>query len=518
MSTICVPVCARGIDEMRDVVERAAEVADIIELRLDCLDNLDAASRVLDHASSLGRTLVVTLRSAEQGGHSSIDDKGRRQFWSSLKPPETDYFFDLEYDLVQHLSLAKAFEPDWTRVICSHHDFDGLPLDLERIYESMAATPAGIVKLAVQANDAIDCLPIFKLLERAQREHRELIAIAMGPAGIVTRVLGPSRGSFLTYGSLDDENATAPGQLTASRLRDVYRIERLDSETEVMGIVGNPVSQSLSPLIHNAALAAADLKGVYLPFQTQDVAQFIRRMVHPKTREIVWKVRGLSVTIPHKSTVMPLLDWIDETAKEIGAVNTIVVRDDHLLGYNTDATGFVAPLLKRFGAVKDARCAVVGAGGAARAALWALSNEGANVALFARNLERGAITAKDFDISCHQLSEADFAGFDIVINATPLGMSGATQEMTPATAAQLREVRLAYDLVYNPVETVFLREARAAGCDILTGIEMLIAQAVEQFRLWTSKEPDIEVMRAAASSQSEIEQWRLTIRNEQKSL
>lgn len=499
MSRICVPVCARGIDEMRDAVQRAAEVADIVELRLDCLVDIAAASPVLDHASSLGRPLILTLRNTEQGGHSSIDYKGRRQFWSSLKPRETDCFFDLEYDLVQDFSSAETFQPDWTRVICSHHDFEGVPPDLERIYEAMAATPAGIIKIAVQANDTTDCLPLFKLLERAQREHRELIAIAMGPAGIVTRVLGPSRGSFLTYGSLDEENATAPGQLTARELRDVYRIEGLDSETEVMGIVGNPISQSLSPLIHNAAIAAAKLNGVYLPFQTQDVAQFIRRMVHPKTGEIVWNLRGLSVTIPHKSTVMPLLDWIDETAEEIGAVNTILVRDEQLLGYNTDATGFMAPLLDRLGSVRNARCAVIGAGGAARAALWALVNKGANVELYARNLKRATITAKDFDISCHQLSEVDFAGFDIVVNATPLGMSGATQEMTPATAAQLREVRLAYDLVYNPIETVFLREARAAGCDTLTGLEMLIAQGAEQFRLWTGKEPDTEIMRAAAS-------------------
>lgn len=503
MSRICVPVCARSIDEMRDAVERAAGVADIIELRLDCLDEIETASRILDHGPAFGRPLILTLRAAEQGGHSSIDYNRRRRFWSSLQPPPTDCFFDLEYDLVSGISSAAALErldADWNQVICSHHDFNGVPPDLKRIYEAMAATPAGIIKIAVQANDATDCLQIFNLIERAQREHRELIAIAMGPAGIMTRVLGPSRGSFLTYGSLDDENATAPGQLTARQLRDLYRIERIDSETEVMGLVGNPVGHSLSPLIHNAAMAAANLNGVYLPFQTEDVVEFIRRMVHPKTREIIWNLRGLSVTIPHKSAVMPWLDGIDETARQIGAVNTIVVRDDQLLGYNTDAQGFIAPLLNRLGTVRNARCGVIGAGGAARAALWSLVREGANVELFARNVERAAITAKDLGVSCHQLSEADFAGFDIVVNATSLGMSEANQALTPATAAQLPGVRLAYDLVYNPIETVFLREARAAGCDTLSGIEMLIAQGAEQFRLWTGSEPDMEVMRSAALS------------------
>jgi len=485
---------------MRDAIARAAEVADIIELRLDCLADLDAASQIIDQARSLGRPLIVTLRCAEQGGHSSIDYDSRRRFWSALKPHATDRFFDLEYDLVQDLSAGEEFQGDWRQVICSHHDFQGVPPDLERIYEAMAATPAGIVKIAVQANEASDCLPVFKLLERARREGRELIAIAMGAAGVMTRVLGPSRGSFLTYGSLDDESATAPGQLTARQLRDVYHIDRIDQETEVVGLVGDPVSHSLSPNIHNAAFAAAGLNAVYLLFQTQDVTQFISRMVHPKTCEVVWNLRGLGVTIPHKSTVMPLLDWIDPIAREIGAVNTIVVREDQLLGYNTDAQGFMTPLLNRFGPVKNARCAVIGGGGAARAALWALINEGANVVLFGRNGERAARTAADFSVLCEELSKADFAGFDIVVNATPLGTSGANQDLTPATAAQLRGVRLAYDLVYNPIETVFLREARAAGCDTLAGIEMLLAQGFEQFRLWTGKEPDIAVMRAAALS------------------
>src|SRR5438552_19048551 len=120
----------------------------------------------------------------------------------------------------------------------------------------MSATPARIIKISVQANDSMDCIPIFHLLERVQREEREMIAIAMGPAGIMTRILGPSRGSFLTYGSLDDESATAPGQLTAKELREVYRIDQIDRGTEVFGIIGNPVRHSLSPQIHNAAFAA----------------------------------------------------------------------------------------------------------------------------------------------------------------------------------------------------------------------------------------------------------------------
>jgi 3-dehydroquinate dehydratase / shikimate dehydrogenase len=362
----------------------------------------------------------------------------------------------------------------------------------------MAATEARILKIAVQADDATDCLPLFRLLERAQREGRELIAIAMGPAGIMTRILGPSRGSFLTYGSLDDESATAPGQLIARELREVYRIDRIDRQTEVFGIIGKPVGHSLSPHIHNAALAAGGVNAVYIPLEVVDAVSFMRRMAHPRTRELDWNLRGLSVTAPQKSVVMDQLDWIDPAAKEIGAVNTIVVRDDELRGYNTDAPGFITPLRVAFGSLRDARCALIGAGGGALAALWALRNEGAQVTLFVRDPDKARPVAKEFGFDHQQLAGARFEGCEIVINATPLGTHGEHVGQTPVTAEQLGGVRLAYDLVYNPIETRFLREARAAGCETLSGLEMLIAQAVEQFKLWTGQDPNAEIMRAAA--------------------
>jgi len=441
------------------------------------------------------------MRSFEQGGHSSIDSDRRRQFWSSLNNLPASSFCDLELDLVLDFSAEAAPEKlpiSWSQVICSYHDFDGVPQDLERIYERMAATPAAIIKIAVQADSATDCLPIFHLLARAQREGRELIAIAMGEAGIMTRILGPSRGSFLTYGSLGDESATAPGQLTARDLRELYRIDQIDQETEIIGIMGRPVGHSLSPRIHNAGFAASGINAVYLPFEVRDAIQFIRRLAHPKSRELDWNLRGLSVTAPHKSAVMSCLDWIEPRASEIGAVNTIVIQGDQLRGYNTDAAGFILPLRQAFGSLESARCAIIGAGGAARACLWALRKEGAEVKVLARNPEKAKALAEEFNVQSGQLTKAQLSDFDIFINATPLGMRGELQNETPATVEKFRGVRLAYDLVYNPIETRFIREARDAGCQTLSGIEMLLAQAVEQFKLWTGKTPDIEVMRSAA--------------------
>src|SRR5437870_10488815 len=212
---ICVPVCVSRASELAGAMKRAAEVGDLIELRLDYLERNEcdaAAIFVREYASRADGPIILTLRSPNQGGQASIDDEARRSFWRSLADLPTNCFADLELDLVNDFTRAdQTTALDWRRVICSHHDFKGVPVNLEELYERMSATPASIIKIAVQANDAIDCIPVFRLLDRAQREGREMIGLAMSPAGILTRILGPSRGSFLTYGSLDYASASAPG-------------------------------------------------------------------------------------------------------------------------------------------------------------------------------------------------------------------------------------------------------------------------------------------------------------------
>ena len=467
LTRICVSVCEKNLDALR-------ETSDLIELRLDCLEEIPVS------IPPFTRPVILTLRPSEQGGHRDLTHEERKRFWSSIAPRGEDIWWDIEADLVQDLA------PDWSRVIVSHHDFSGVPVDLEQIYERLAQTPAAVIKIAVQANDIVDCLPIFQLLDRARSEGREMIAIAMGNPGIATRVLGPSRGSFLTYAPLDDNNATAPGQVNARKLRSLYHLDTIDNETMICGLVGLPVMHSVSPHIHNTAFAEEHINGVYLPFEVHNAQQFFKRMVHPRTRELNWNLRGLSITAPHKQTVMECLDRIDPDAKEIGAVNTVVVENDRLLGYNTDAAGLVDPLRKRFTSLTDARVAIIGAGGAARAAIWALKRESANVILFARNTTKAGPLAELFDISCKSLSEASFNGYDLVINATPLG-SGEYIDQSPASREQLTGARCVYDLIYNPADTRLLREAREAGCETLGGLEMLVAQARLQFELWTGK-------------------------------
>ena len=484
MTRVCVSVCEKTIDSLESAV-RACQWADIVELRLDCLAAVEDLQRVLNAVS---RPVILTFRPAEQGGRRKLDHQTRAAFWK--KAPRTDWW-DLESDLA-------PLDVDWSRVIVSHHDFSGVPDNLAQIYERLAATPAHVVKIAVQAHDVVDCLPVFQLLDRARAEGRELIAIAMGNAGIATRILGPSRGAFLTYAALQDESATAPGQITAQKLRSLYHVDRIDRETMVCGLVGQPVMHSVSPHMHNAAFDAAGINGVYLPFEVRDVKAFLKRMVHPRTKEMDLNFRGLSITAPHKSDVIECLDWIEPDAQEIGAVNTVVVDGDTLRGFNTDAAGFIEPLIALMGSLAGSRVAVIGNGGAARAAVWSLLRQQANVTLFARS-SRARDLGQEFNVPYAPLQDAFFSDYDLVINGTPVG-SGQLIDRTPATAEQLSGARYVYDLVYNPSETLLLKEARKAGCRTIRGLEMLVAQAKIQFELWTGQTPSSSLMHDSAAA------------------
>jgi 3-dehydroquinate dehydratase/shikimate dehydrogenase len=449
-----------------------------MEWRIDCFENeLTDLSAFLNNISV---PVIVTFRPAEQGGYRKLTREEREAFWKTQAPRGESVWWDVEAD------IAEQVAPEWSRTIVSHHDFNGVPNDLDQIYAQLAQTPARVLKIAVQADDVVECIPVFQLLDRARSEGREIIAIAMGNAGIATRILGPSRGSFLTYGALDEESATAPGQINARSLRSVYHVDTIDEETMICGLVGMPAMHSVSPHMHNTAFMSERINGVYLPFEVKDIETFFKRMVHPRTREIDWNLRGLSITAPHKETVMNSIDWIDPEAANIGAVNTIVVEKDHLRGYNTDTTGFMNPLRRLIDSYVDLEVAVIGAGGAARAAIWALKRYGANVTLFARDPAKAQSLAEFFNIQCNPLASASFASYGLVVNATPLG-SGAYVDQTPATRDQLKGARIAFDMVYNPMETKFLQEARIAGCETVLGLEMLVGQARIQFELWTHR-------------------------------
>jgi 3-dehydroquinate dehydratase/shikimate dehydrogenase len=495
---ICVSICE---SDWQSVARAVRDVGHdrLIEIRLDCcepdaLKNLDPLRELL---AACPQSSIVTFRAAEEGGRCDADFETRLRFWRDEGLQLPAQFVDLELNIAEQLS-HQAVSVDWSRVICSYHNEEKLPDALNQIFERLVATPARVLKIAVRLNEAVDCLPIFDLLVRGKRAGREIIAIGMGAAGVATRILGPAHGAYLTYASLEDERATAAGQISIEELTSVYRVAKISRETAITGLVGCPVGHSISPQIHNAAFASLRTDAVYIPFDVGDLKAFFKRMVHPRTREIDWRMRGLSITAPHKNDVLAELDWVEPGAREICAVNTIVVENDRLCGYNTDASAFIAPLKNRLGSLNNARVAIIGAGGAASAALYSLKQENANVTIFARDLHKARHFADRWSAECRELKAAVFAKFDVVVNATPLGTRVQLENETPALARQLRGARLAYELVYNPPVTQFLREAQAAGCETLDGLPMLLTQAAQQFELWTGQAADSDVMRTAA--------------------
>jgi len=482
---ICVPVCAKTVSEMERLVAIVAAESDVVELRLDCLDAAELGRM------SVGNNVerVLTLRPLEQGGFRDVTHEERVNFWTTIN---YNAGADLEEDIFPTVE-SRSFSPK----IASFHDFSDDIIDVNAVYERLSKTSADVIKIAVRASDLVETIEIWKQLTRARRGGPQFIPIAMGEAGKWTRILGLAHGAFLTYAARESGSEVAPGQITLRDMVDVFRVKELDEHTEVYGIIAGNTSYTMSPYVHNAAFKAAGLNSVFVPLQVSDLDSFIHRMVKADTREVELNFRGFSVTNPHKQSIIPYLDHVDEAAKAIGAVNTVKIIDGKLHGFNTDAGGFIQPLTARLENLKNARVAVVGAGGAARACIYALKVEGCEVTVLARNIDKAKMLATAFGLSAESLAN-DFTGYDVVVNATPLGTKGENADKTIATADQLKSVKLVYDLVYNPAETRLLHEAKQAGAQILNGFEMFLAQAVHQFDLWTGLAADVEAMSTAA--------------------
>ena len=493
--TVCAVITEESVEGARAAISEAADVADLVEIRLDFLkdfdfSDIDALRRLLEDKPL---PAIITCRAVSEGGRQQVDDRVRLRLLIEGARQLADYC-DIE---AYAYGEASKLAPDLSRLIVSYHNFDETPLNLTSVYETLTRLEAAIHKIAVRAGDIRDQLELFRMLERAQSEGRTLIAVAMEESGLVTRILGPGYGSFLTYGTLGRGRESAPGQITCEELTDLYRIHQVSRRTAVTGIIGCPVSHSASPAMHNRAFAALGLDFVYLPMRVNEVAEFVARFARPRTREIDWPLEGFSVTIPHKTSILALLDEVDETARRVGAVNTVVIQEGRLVGYNTDAEGAIEPLEKVV-ALEGAACAIIGAGGAARAVAYGLIERGARVSVFARDCQKAGLLAEEFALSVLPIDWLASSDADVIINATPVGMRSYASGHSVVPREALKGRKVAYDLVYNPLETEFLKSARNEGCITIGGLEMLVAQAAAQFKLWTRFDAPAEIMRSAA--------------------
>lgn len=322
------------------------------------------------------------------------------------------------------------------KLILSHHDFHKTPLNLDELYQQMRQTPAAFYKIAVMAQNSVDTL---RFLTWARRQGPELIAVSMGPFGLLSRILGP-----FTYASVEEEGPF--GQISAKTLTERYRFK--ETPKALYGLIGDPVSQSISDVTHNAHFSAASIKAVYVKMvvKAPELAAFL-----PLAQEIGFK--GLSVTMPLKEAILPYLDVIDPEARAIGAVNTISFTNGQSHGYNTDGRGALDALDMD---VSHKQFVILGFGGAGKAIAYEARKRGAHVTIVTRSLTK----VKDYPTSSTILP------FDILINATPLPLP----PLSPLPSSVVMDIN-----INRPLDL---------PCRVVSGNEMFKQQAFGQFALW----------------------------------
>jgi 3-dehydroquinate dehydratase/shikimate dehydrogenase len=299
----------------------------------------------------------------------------------------------------------------------------------------------------------------------------------MGEQGVISRVLSVRAGSVFTFGAVSADSKTAPGQVSARDLRSIYRIEQVDAATRVYGVAGDPIEHSLSPVIMNTALRRENVNGVYVALH----AKSLKDLIHC-VREI--PLHGLSVTMPYKQAMLEYLDNTDAHTAKIGACNTVVRgQEGKLFGFNTDIAGVLRPLEQRV-TIEGAKVLVLGAGGAARAAVFGLKERGADVSIMNRTADKAQKLARQAKARVIKRADLRKSSFDVIINATPVGM-GSTRDC-PLKDEEI-QAKVVFDMVYDPVETHLLQVARAKGIAVIPGVEMFVHQAARQFEIWTGK-------------------------------
>ncbi|OHB46882.1 MAG: hypothetical protein A2099_02475 [Planctomycetes bacterium GWF2_39_10] len=490
---ICVPIVTDNLeDTIKDMAE-ASKVADIIELRLDYLKKPDL-KLLLERRT---KPVIVTNRPVREGGKFDGSEEERISLLKLAIQLQADYV-DIEHDSIQHISRGTVLRAPTskTKIIVSYHNFSETPDNLSEVYNKLSQSIADVIKIVTYANDITDNIKIYQLLHQSKKPT---ISFCMGEYGIISRILYKRFGSYLTFASLQRGKESAPGQISIHELLNTYHIGKQDGQTAIYGLIGNPVSHSISPIIHNTLFNEMGFNSIYVPFKVNNIANFIREF-----RGL--DVKGYSVTIPHKESIINHLDAIDPMAKKIGAVNTVVNSDGKLIGFNTDCEAAIKALhsvyklsevSKKDDHLKGKKVTLLGAGGAARAIAFGLKERGAHITIINRNCERAQLLARDVGCLCRKLDDPQEIETDILINATPVGMFPKVNE-TPIAKNKLKHNIVVFDTIYNPIETKLLQDAKAQGCKVVGGLPMFIQQAAAQFKLWTGRMPQIELIEKIA--------------------
>lgn len=393
---------------------------------------------------------------------------------------------DLEVESAENIPSRLELLRSRGSLILSYHNFGGTP-SLDAVAKRMFDIPADGYKIVSTARKPSDNHRVLSLARANPRSP--LVLLAMGEAGFPTRVLATAMGSMFTYAAPTGQVGTAAGQVSAKMLRHVYRVEKFSKSAKIYGVIADPVRHSISPAVHNRAFQFRRMDSVYLPFlvqpaQLKDFFLFAGKM----------PINGFSVTIPHKQKIIRYLDVVDQQARRIGAVNTVYRKGGKWRGTNTDVQGVLAPLSKRV-RLSKASVLVVGNGGAARGAAFALSDSGAKVAITGRNADRVRALAKVCNAEALSREQLDTRYFDAVVHATPLGMH--PHEDTCFFPGRIPG-EIVFDMVYNPLRTQLLKRAADQKKECIDGLKMFLEQAALQFEIWTGDSAPRAAMERAA--------------------
>jgi 3-dehydroquinate dehydratase/shikimate dehydrogenase len=487
LTKVCVAIVGSTPAEMIEKASAVVKETPFLEFRLDYLDKPLAALPKLKQffAENTAATAIATCRRAEGGGKFPGSVAAEIEILS--KAAETGFHLvDLELESAEALKKGdlQKLRDTGIALIVSYHDF-AATRDLDGIYSRIERFSPDFVKIVSTAKSLVDNVTLIRFLER-MNDHTNIIGICMGEAGIISRVLGVRAGSAFTFAAATPGEETGPGQIAARTLIETYRIDHVDAATKVYGVAGNPIRSSLSPIMMNTAFRRETVNAVYLALQTGKLTDLLK-LVH----EI--PIQGLSVTMPLKQEILPHLEQTDPLSAKIGAVNTVRLLDGKLYGFNTDVAGIVGPLEKRL-SLRGAKVLVLGAGGAARAAVFGVRDRGAEVFILNRTSETAQKLARQSGSKTIKKEAVAKTGFDVIINATPVGMAG--NKAPQILEAKDLNTKLVFDLVYNPLETPLLRLARQQSINIITGVEMFVQQGARQFEIFTGKPaPEEEMFR-----------------------
>ena len=484
---VCLALSGESAEDLLDTAEAMARDNPFLEFRLDYLKQPVAAlpkmRRFLETHQYV--TVIATCRRTGNGGKFKGSLAAQMEVLAKATAAGCQ-IVDIELE-----SAARAKPEALARLRSqaglnlTFHYFRATR-NLEKTLEKMLKIPADFYKVVGTATTLSDNVTMMKFLQTESEKHA-LIGLCMGEQGIISRVLSVRAGSIFTFGAVSAEHRTAPGQISAQELRSIYRIEQVDAATRIYGVAGDPIEHSLSPVIMNTALRRENVNGVYLALH----AKTIKDLVHC-LREI--PLHGLSITMPYKQAILEYLDNTDAHTAKIGACNTVVRgQEGKLYGFNTDTAGVVRPLEQRL-SLQGAKVLVIGAGGAARAAVFGLKERGAEIWILNRHSAKAHKLARQAKARAIKRADLRKIAFDAMINATPVGM-GNTRDC-PLKDDEI-QARVVFDMVYDPVETQLLQKARAKGIAVIPGVEMFVHQAARQFEIWTGKPaPTGDMLRA----------------------